>query len=344
MGAPVTASAWFEAEDAVAFGLADGTLALARTRWDGAATLRPRTGGGVELVQATAPPPPTIRIGVHAGPCLAIASTAGSVVSGGGDGRFARVTAGGEATTLATFPGERLDCVAGHGDVEAVAIGPRVQLSGRTPARLELPGPVQAMAFDPAGRHLAVAFDAGVMIRSDDTERVLPCAGRPSGLAWSPDGRYLACLQDDALAVWQLPDGVAVRVDPAGPSSSLSFAPSGGFVATGGRTRITCWRLDDAACRRTECGPGGDGVEIRKVACHPTRDLIAAGYENGAVLLIQPGSADVLFVRAAGGGGVSTLAWSADGALAIGTEAGECGVVVLGELLFRAQPEARKPT
>ena len=69
------------------------------------------------------------------------------------------------------------------------------------------------------------------------------------------------------------------------------------------------------------------------------RPLIAAGYENGAVLLCQPDSADILFVRSAGGGAVSTLAWSADGAfLALGAAGGEVGVVAFPERLFRPAP------
>ena len=69
--------------------------------------------------------------------------------------------------------------------------------------------------------------------------------------------------------------------------------------------------------------------------------LIAAGYENGAALLCRPDSAEILFLRAAGGGAVTTLAWSADGAfLALGAAVGEIGVVAFPERLFRPVPEA----
>jgi hypothetical protein len=75
---------------------------------------------------------------------------------------------------------------------------------------------------------------------------------------------------------------------------------------------------------------------VTRVAAHPSRPLIAAGYENGAVLLCHPDSADILFMRAAGGGEITALTWSADGTtLALGTAGGEIGVVACPDLLFR---------
>jgi hypothetical protein len=119
---------------------------------------------------------------------------------------------------------------------------------------------------------------------------------------------------------------------------SLSFAPGGRVVAASGGARVVCWHLRPPPGRR-ECGVASTAAVIR-VACHPWRTLIAAGYENGAVLLCQPDSTDILFVRAAGGGGVTTLTWSADGAaLAIGTAGGEIGVVAFPDLLFRPAPQ-----
>ena len=72
--------------------------------------------------------------------------------------------------------------------------------------------------------------------------------------------------------------------------------------------------------------------------------MIAAGYHNGAVLLCQPGTDDVLFVKASTGGSVTALRWSDDGSrLAIGTQGGEAGVVALPDLLFRFNPGAVAP-
>ena len=74
------------------------------------------------------------------------------------------------------------------------------------------------------------------------------------------------------------------------------------------------------------------------LAFHPRRPLLAAAYANGAVLFGPPGKHDVLLLRGAGGAGaVRTLAFEATGAwLALGDADGECALVRLPDLLFRA--------
>ncbi len=339
MGPAVAGAAWFGTGDAVAFGLADGTVAIARAGWDGAATLQPREGG-VELVPATAPAPPVMRAGVHAGPCLDIvAAGVGAVLSGGVDGQLACTGVDGGVETLASFPGARVERVAaGQDGARACAVGQQVHRFGTAPGTLDLPGPIAALAFDPAGHRLAIASTDGVTLWSAGTQ-LLPTAGTHRALAWSPDGQILVGgLDDNTAQGWRLPGGQEIVLDGyPGPPRSLSFSAPGGFLATSGSARVVCWQLDGGV-RRSECGVAST-VAVTEVACHPVRPLIAAGYENGAVLLCQPDSADILFVRAAGGGAVSTLAWSPDGAfLALGAAGGEIGVVAFPERLFRPIP------
>jgi WD40 repeat protein len=53
-------------------------------------------------------------------------------------------------------------------------------------------------------------------------------------------------------------------------------------------------------------------VAVESVAAHPARPLVAAGYANGQILLVQIGGRDELLVRP-GGSAVTALGWSADG-------------------------------
>ncbi len=348
MGVAVTGAAWFGTAGVAAFGLADGTLAVARASWDGMASLRPRDGGGVELVPATAEPPPVMRAGVHAGACLAVAAAGDTVISGGVDGRLARVCADGEVATLASFPEVAVACVAAVDGVWACAAGRQVHRFGPAPATLDLAGPVAALAFDGAGRRLAIAGADGVTLwPSDAAATLLPRAGLHRALAWSADGAILVSGQEQrSVGGWRLPEAVGIAMgDCPGQPLSLSFSIPGGFCAASGSPRVACWHFDGpgGAAQRSECGLGS-AIAVTQVACHPRRPLIAAGYENGAVLLCQPGSADILFVRAAGGGAVGTLAWSPDGAfLAFGAAAGEIGVVAFPERLFRPLPHSSEP-
>jgi hypothetical protein len=342
LGAPVRGAAWFDEGGSVGFGLADGTVAIARASWEGAAQLKPRDGGGVELVPAEAAAPPVTRIGVHAGPILCVAGDGqGGLVTGGADGRLARVGVGGEIALVEEFPGGSVEVVAAAAGVAACAVGATVyRFDGAGRAALDLPGPVAALAFDPAGRQLAIAHAAGVTLWSGDPAQptLLSRASGAGALAWSAGGDCLVSGGADRVCGWRLPDGFEIAMgEAAGPVRSLSYSIPGGFMATSGGARVACWQLDGAAATasRRECGVGSS-APVARVACHPTRLLVAAGYDNGAVLLCHPGAADILFVRAAGGGAVSALAWSPDGAfLALGVEGGEVGVVAFPDLLFR---------
>jgi WD40 repeat protein len=137
---------------------------------------------------------------------------------------------------------------------------------------------------------------------------------------------------------WRLPDGanIEMRGYPGQPRS-LSFSADGRFLATSGGMRAVCWRFDppDADDEPHECGITGK-TPVSRVACHPAHPLIAVGYHSGAVLLCQPGSSDILFIKGSGNSAVSAMAWSPDGGrLALGTEAGELALVFLPEELFR---------
>ena len=89
------------------------------------------------------------------------------------------------------------------------------------------------------------------------------------------------------------------------------------------------------------CGVANQ-APVTCIASRPQRALIAAGYGNGAVVLCRPNSSELLFIRAAGEGAVSALAWSQAGdRLAIGTEGGEIAVVALPDMLFRENARAQ---
>ena len=75
---------------------------------------------------------------------------------------------------------------------------------------------------------------------------------------------------------------------------------------------------------------------VERVAAHPSRDLIAAGYANGQVGVMRLGQRDELLVRQDGGGAVTALAWSPDGEhLALGTADGLAAVVSFPPHLFK---------
>lgn len=348
MGAAVTGAAW---NGAVAgFALADGCVALARAEWDGAPQV---TQGerGLEVQPAQAPPPPVIRQQVHGGACLTIAaSPSGGFVSGGEDGMLTSSAADGLVGASTRLSGQWVDLVAcGKAGWIAAAAGRQVYLDGPSAAVLDLPAVATALAFDPAGTRLAVAYYHGVTVWSADAApQMLVTTGFPRSVAWSRDGAHVICgLQESVLQVWHLADATDVQTGGySGQPRSLDVSADGRFVASSGGARVACWPLQPPVAGQgpVECGLPASRMPVCRVACHPSLPLVAAGYQNGAVLLCQPGAEQVLFARDArpgpesdpGAGAISALAWSDDGArLAMATKDGEIGVVNLPPRLFR---------
>jgi WD40 repeat protein len=66
------------------------------------------------------------------------------------------------------------------------------------------------------------------------------------------------------------------------------------------------------------------------VACHPKQDIVAAGFEDGLVMLARIDDGAEILARRPGAVPVSALAWNHDGSkLAFGTEDGAAGIVDL---------------
>jgi len=351
---PAVGMAWSGA--LAGFCLGDGTVATGRAEWNGAPKLSPCEGGTM-LTPATLPQPPLTRLRVHKGACLAIGAQPGSArpgntqpggefLTGGDDGVLARTTEEGVTTVIENYPGSWVDLVAaGNGGWSAAATGRKVRIwdsgaSGTIVYNLDLPSSVSDLAFDASGKQLAIAHYHGVTIwTADAPARVLHTPGCPLSVAWSPDAAYVICgLQENALHGWRLSDGGDIEMGGyPGQPRSLQFSRDGRLLASSGSPRVVCWKFDPPGMGGLpmECGLANSRQPVSRVACHPHHPIIAAGYHNGAVLLCQPGTDDVLFVKGSTGGSVTALSWSVDGGrLAMATQGGEIGLVALPDVLF----------
>jgi WD40 repeat protein len=340
VGARASTVAWDAGGQLAAFGLSDGTLAVARLAWDGGPTVRPREGGGVELVPPGAPPPPVARIPVHDGACLALAADPdGGFLSGGSDGQLARVQPDGTIDTLARFgalPAAPL--AAGRGGWRVCAAGSVLLRLGVGSRSIDLPDAIMALAVAPDGSRVAAGHARGISLwAGGDRPRSFTLAGGGvhADLAWSPGADRIASstLEGDVF-LWEARNGTMRQIDQGRfARRSLAFVAGGAWLVTSGGGAVACWSLQ--TFELAPCGIGSKGM-VLQVACHPTRSLIAAGYANGAIVICRPGSRDVVFARGAGGGAIDVLAWSPDGgALAFAANGGEIGLVTLPGRMFR---------
>ncbi|MBV9566201.1 MAG: WD40 repeat domain-containing protein [Bradyrhizobium sp.] len=281
------------------------------------------------------------RVATHGGGILCAVSDGKRVVSGGDDGKVVAVDAEGEVAVLATDAKRRwIDCVALHGDgAFAWSAGKTAFVrSGKGEEKsLEVPSTVGGLAFAPKGLRLAIAHYNGATLwfpNMTGTPESLTWAGSQLGVTFSPDNRFLVtAMHEPALHGWRLADSRHMRMSGyPGRVRSMAWSAGGKFLATSGADSVIAWPF------ASKDGPMGKEpamlaplpVRATVVACHPKQDILAAGYEDGTILMVRMEDGGELLVRRNGNPPVAALAWNADGSrLAFADEQGDAGLLAL---------------
>jgi WD40 repeat protein len=313
-GAYVTA-VLFDATGSPGFALGDGTLRLGPTHQT---------------------------ITVHDGAAMSLAAhPAGGFVTGGDDGRLMLTQPDGTARELVKFGSkwvEHVAAFAGKGPLLAAAAGKNLYVlnpAGEVLRTLVHPSTVTGIAFDTKGKRVATSHYNGASLWFTASGSAAPpkleWKGSHTGVALHPAGEALVTtMQENALHGWTLPEGKHMRMSgyPTKPES-IGFTKSGRWLATAGAESIVLWPFFGGGPMGkppTELGMG-DGI-VKRIACHPQHEVVAAGFDTGLVLVADVARERVLPVCGPGRGTVSALAWSADGAqLAFGTEDGFAAIV-----------------
>jgi WD40 repeat protein len=300
--------------DTAAFALGDGTVRLA-------------AGVAAESVA------------VHGGAILSAAATAdGTLLTGGDDGLLAVTDARGAVTRVAERPRKWIDHVAaGPGGAIAFAAGRQatVRFADGRERTFDHPRSVGGIAFAPKGLRLAVARYDGVTLWWAGTDAApvnLAWKGAHLGVMFSPDGKYVVTtMQENALHGWKLDDGKDMRMSgyPAKPRS-MSWSAKGRFLATSGANAAILWpfHFKDGPMGRQPLQLGTREVVVARVACHPSEELVAIGYQDGMILAVRFADGEEALLRSAGASPVSALAFDKAGTrLAFGCEDGSAGVI-----------------
>jgi WD40 repeat protein len=158
--------------------------------------------------------------------------------------------------------------------------------------------------------------------------------GAHISVTFSPDGRHVVtAMQENALHGWRIPDGGHLRMSGyPGKPKSLSWSAKGRFLASSGAEMAVLWpfHFKDGPQGKPPLQLGVRNALVTKVACHPTEELLAIGYQDGAVLLARFATGQTFSLRDAEGSPVSALAWDDAGRrLALGTERGDAILIEL---------------
>ncbi|KQT85926.1 WD40 repeat domain-containing protein [Aurantimonas sp. Leaf443] len=302
-------------KDQPVFALADGTVRL--------------PAGGERVVEA------------HRGGLLAarLDPFQPRLLTSGEDGRVTAVSPEGEARELASVGRKWIDAVAGGPkDTVGFATGrtAHVRLSDGTLRTFTAERTVEDLVFAPKGLRFAIArYDgASLYFAATDASPVeLTWKGAHVGIDFSPDGRFLVTtMQENALHGWRVEDGKHMKMTgyPA-KVKGWSWSAKAKFLATTGAPAAILWPFSakDGPMGKAplELGTRGNSM-VTAVACHPSEDMLAIGYEDGMILAVRFADSREALLRRGGSSAVRTMGWNGKGdLLAFGSEGGEGGVV-----------------
>lgn len=299
---------------------------------------------GEEAIVFAPPDGESQRIAIHDGAILDTAADGKRVVTTGDDGKIVATDGDGASSVVASDPKRRW--------IDHVALGPdgavawsagktayvQVKQANQEPRAFEAPSTVGGLAFFPKGFRLAIAHYNGATLwfpNAGATPEKLEWKGSHLGAMVSPDGRFLVTtMQEPMLHGWRLVDRQHMRMSGyAARVMSLSWSMGGQWLATSGATQLVLWPFQgkDGPMGKTPrlLTPSGHRIDV--VACHPRSDVVAAGYNNGLVLLARIEDGAEILAKKPGEAPVTALAWSGDGRLlAWGTESGEAGIIDVG--------------
>jgi WD40 repeat protein len=286
------------------------------------------------------------RVRVHAGAILASAADGTRIVTGGDDGVAVTTDAEGRHAPVDADPDKRwVDQIAlgpdgavawSAGKTAHVRTGKSSKSTGEA-RRFAAPSTVAGLAFAPKGFRLAIAHYNGVTLWFPNVQSApekLEWKGSHLAVAFSPDGKFLVtAMQEPTLHGWRLADRKDMRM--SGYSArvrSFGWTADGGFLATSGFEQLILWPYDgkDGPMGKQPRVLAPGSARVAAVACHPRQPIVAVGYADGMVMLVQVEDGAEILVRRPAGAPVTALGWNSAGRLlAFGIEDGEAGVAAL---------------
>lgn len=203
-------------------------------------------------------------------------------------------------------------------------------------------GTITGLQFNHDGSLLAISRYDGVALWNTAEKKLseeLAQKGAHLNLSWSPDDQYLVTTTPDKeIHCWEMATKTSFRMRGY-PSKirSLCWTADQKHLAAAGADSVTIWPFvngNPSGKPPYEFGYSFKGT-VTEVSAHPSDSLIAAGYDNGTVLIGRYLKGEAIIVRSASNEKISALAWSDDGNnLFVGTEAGKFSRIRIKDFSF----------
>jgi len=281
------------------------------------------------------------RLKLHDGGILSSAADSRRLMTGGDDGHVVVSDQAGVIKCLfADDKGRWIDhLAAGRAGSIAWSAGKQAfyHAADGSERAIQVPSSVGGLAFAPDESVLAIAHYNGVMLwepAKDKQPTELSCKGSHLDVSFSPDGQVLVTsMREPTLHAWQMPSKQDLPT-PGYPTRvrSMDWTASGRFLATSGSDRLTLlsFQVKDNPLARMPLLLAPYRNIVATVACHPTKEIVAVGYDDGLVLLVRiPDGAEIM-IKPPDGRSISAMRWNSLGSqIGIASESGQCRVVSL---------------
>lgn len=137
---------------------------------------------------------------------------------------------------------------------------------------------VEAIAVHDGAARRAFSARRNLVVLDADGSEVLRCDDHPStvtGIAFSPDGAWVAAAHYGGVTVWNLAgtESDPVRLEWHGSHTSVAWSPSGAFIVTAMQDKeMHCWRWADRKSMRMSGYPS----KIRNISWTADSQYLAA--------------------------------------------------------------------
>lgn len=278
---------------------------------------------------------------MHGGAVPALRAYQDGFISISDDGTLKMLSKEGIVTSLSSFGGAWTETLAVHNQGSiAVPVGKNIHLWTKADSEPKMLGPhdgsVTDVCFAPDGLGLVASHRNGATLWSwpHYEPQALPLAWKGAHLSVtiSRDKRWVVtAMQEGALHMWNL----ALKRDYQmrgywTKPTSLAWSADGKWLATSGSETVILWPFDKQGPEGREPLQLGwsNATFVTKIAAHADDNVMAAGFEDGALVMLDIPNKKAFNASAPSGHAITALAFSPQGQQVLAGTANGGGVLL----------------